>query len=56
MGVGRPILPPMPWFNFARLTDTDLKAIFAYLKSLPPIHNQVPDPVPPNMISSISKR
>ncbi len=55
MGAGRQILPPMPWFNLAKLTDEDLKAIFAYLKSLPPVRNQVPDPVPPNMMSSTQK-
>ena len=27
------------------MTDADLKAVFAYLKSLPPIKNRVPDPV-----------
>ena len=42
MGAGRDILPPMPWYDFAKLTDPDLKAIFAYLKSLKPIKNQVP--------------
>jgi hypothetical protein len=52
MGIGRPILPPMPWPDLAKSTDEDLKAMFAYLKSLPPIHNQVPDPVPPNQLSS----
>jgi hypothetical protein len=41
----------MPWQDFAKATDEDLKAIFAYLKSLPPIRNQVPDPVPPNQLS-----
>jgi hypothetical protein len=45
MGVGRPILPPMPWMDFAHLTDGDLKAVFAYLKSLPPVKNLVPNPV-----------
>ena len=39
---GRDILPPMPWFDMKELTDTDLKAIWAYLRSLPPIKNQVP--------------
>jgi hypothetical protein len=29
------------------MTDEDLAAIFAYLQSLPPIVNKVPDPVPP---------
>jgi cytochrome c553 len=46
-GRGRPLLPPMPWLNAAALTDQDLKALFAYLKSLRPIRNQVPLPQPP---------
>jgi hypothetical protein len=44
---GRPILPPMPWYAIATLSDNELKAIWAYLHSLKPIHNAVPDPVPP---------
>lgn len=47
MGVSRPILPPMPWTAFRHMTDEDLKAIYAYLRSIPPIHNRVPDPQPP---------
>lgn len=47
MGAGRPILPPMPWFNYAKATDEDLKAILAYLKTLKPIKNAVPAPIPP---------
>lgn len=47
LGVGREILPPMPWFSLAALTDKDLKAIFAYLKSIKPIENAVPQPIPP---------
>jgi mono/diheme cytochrome c family protein len=50
MGHGRDLLPPMPWFNVAALTDEDIKSVFAYLKSLKPIHNQVPEPVPPDSI------
>jgi mono/diheme cytochrome c family protein len=46
MGAGRDILPPMPWQDYAKLTDADLKAIFAYLKSLKPVKNQVPASVP----------
>jgi len=42
MGAGRDILPPMPWYDLAKLTDADLKAIFAYLQSLKPVRNQVP--------------
>jgi hypothetical protein len=47
MSVGRDILPPMPWRNLAALTDDDLKAIFAYLRSIPPVLNRVPGPLPP---------
>ena len=47
MGEGRDILPPMPWEQFAKLTDEDLKAIFAYLGSIEPIDNPVPDPISP---------
>jgi len=46
LGVGRPLLPPMPWFDIAVLNDADLKAIFAYLKSMKPIQNPVPAPIP----------
>jgi hypothetical protein len=46
-GIGRELLPPMPWPNFAKATDEDLKAIWAYLQSLPVVSNRVPDPIPP---------
>ncbi|HEX5044587.1 MAG TPA: hypothetical protein VFV75_16910 [Candidatus Polarisedimenticolaceae bacterium] len=46
-GVGRPILPPMPYPWFAQATDEDLRAIFAYLQSIPPIKNKVPQPIDP---------
>jgi hypothetical protein len=42
----RPLLPPMPWQAFAKLNDTDIKAIFAYLKSTKPVNNLVPAAVP----------
>ncbi|HVS13471.1 MAG TPA: diheme cytochrome c-553 [Thermoanaerobaculia bacterium] len=44
-GQSRPILPPMPWQMYRNLTDDDLGAMFAYLRSIPPVRNQVPDPV-----------
>ncbi len=44
-GNGRPILPPMPWPAFSQMTDADLKAMFAYLQSIPALANKVPDPV-----------
>ena len=46
-GVSRPILPPMPWPAFRNMTDEDLRSVFAYLRSIPPITNHVPDPIPP---------
>jgi len=46
-GDGRPLLPPMPWFDVAVLSDRDLKAVFAYLQSVKPIQNRVPLPQPP---------
>jgi hypothetical protein len=42
----RMLMPPMPWQNFRNLTDEDLNAIFAYLKSTKPVHNVVPEPKP----------
>jgi len=44
---GRDILPPMPWQSLAQATDSDLKALWAYLRSIPAVKNQVPLPVPP---------
>jgi len=41
------LLPPMPWDSFRFMTDDELKAMFAYLKSTKPINNMVPPPAPP---------
>ena len=46
-GVSRPLLPPMPWFNYRHMTDEDLESVFTYIHSLKPVHNRVPDPIPP---------
>jgi hypothetical protein len=46
-GQGRPILPPMPYPMFQHATDEDLGAIFAYLQSIKPIRNKVPQPIDP---------
>lgn len=40
----RPLLPPMPWTVYRNFSDDDLKSIFAYLKSVKPIQNVVPNP------------
>ncbi len=38
------LLPPMPWPNYRNLKDEDVKAIFAFLKSVKPVKNLVPQP------------
>jgi mono/diheme cytochrome c family protein len=45
MGVGRPIMPPMPWPTYSQMSDDDLKAIFAYLKTVEPRKNKAPEGV-----------
>lgn len=46
-GKGREVLPPMPIAVYNNFTDRDLSAIFAYLRTIPPIKNQVPEPWAP---------
>lgn len=38
---GTPIMPPMPSEVYQNMTDDDLKAIFAYLRTIKPIRNPV---------------
>lgn len=53
-GNGRTILPPMPWASMAGLTDDDLLAVFAYLRSIPPIVNAVPpSEIPPPVLEAL---
>ena len=40
-------LPPMPWFNLAKMTDDDLKAVYAYVRSLGEPGVAAPAYVPP---------
>lgn len=49
----RPMLPPMPWNMYRNASDEDLRAIFAYLKSTPPVENRVPAPIPPDQLSKL---
>ena len=46
-GNGRPVLPPMPWPMTASLPDEDIIAIYAYLRTIPPIRNHVQIAQPP---------
>ncbi|WP_210462659.1 MULTISPECIES: c-type cytochrome [Rufibacter] len=43
----RQILPPMPWPHYSKMKDEDIEAIFTYLKSIKPVKNVVPAPLPP---------
>ena len=52
---GRPIMPPMPWEMVGKMTDEDLKAVYTYLQSLPPVKNRVPAPVPPADAAKLAK-
>jgi mono/diheme cytochrome c family protein len=55
---GRPLLPPMPWGMVRHRSDADLKAVFAYLQSIPPIRNETPDShskLPPPVLQAIER-
>jgi hypothetical protein len=60
MGQSRPILPPMPWRALAAMTDEDLRAVYSYLRSIPPFENRVPEAVvaeaPPPAASALGRR
>lgn len=47
----RPMLPPMPWFNYTNMKDSDLKSIFAYLKTTK-VKNVVPAAIPPTALGN----
>jgi mono/diheme cytochrome c family protein len=39
--------PPMPWFNLRAMSDTDLRAIYRYIKAAGPAGQPAPAYVPP---------
>lgn len=45
----RILLPPMPWANYRNMDAYDMKAIYAYLKSIKPVNNITPAPQPPTV-------
>ncbi|MEW5978910.1 MAG: c-type cytochrome [Acidobacteriota bacterium] len=55
MGQSRMIMPPMPWQAYSHLTEEDLRAVFAYLRSIPSITNHVPDYQSPEDLSHAGK-
>jgi hypothetical protein len=56
LGRGRPVLPPMPIPVYNNFTDSDLEAIYRYLRTIPPIRNKVPEPLaPPTATTAAAK-
>jgi hypothetical protein len=45
----RPLLPPMSMMPVKHMTDDELKAVFAYLRTVKPIKNHSVQPTPPAM-------
>jgi len=43
-----PLRPPMPYFNLRVMRDSDVKAIYAFIKSLGPGGNPAPAYLPPD--------
>jgi len=43
----REITDAMPWTLYGRMTDEDLRAIFAYLQTLAPVKHRVDNDLPP---------
>ena len=56
MGRGRQILPPMPFAMYRNFTDEDLGSIYAYLRSIPPLKNRVPAPLPPSATAAAAEK
>lgn len=45
---GRKALPPMPWMNVNRMSESDARLMYRYLRSLGPAGEHAPSPVPPD--------
>jgi hypothetical protein len=43
----RELNPIMPWSAMRNMTDDDLKAIFAYLRTVKPVHHRVDNTMAP---------
>jgi mono/diheme cytochrome c family protein len=46
----------MPWWSFRNMTDGDLKAVFAYLRTLPPVHHSVDNTETPTQCKLCGKK
>lgn len=50
---GRILAPSMPWRDYAALSEADMSALVAYLRSLKPVANKVPGPFGPQEKPSV---
>ncbi len=39
---GRALFPMMPYENFSKMSDEDVASVVVYLRSLPPVHHELP--------------
>jgi mono/diheme cytochrome c family protein len=46
----------MPWIYFHSMSDDDALAIARYLKSQPPVHNQIPEPLRYGVLETIASK
>jgi mono/diheme cytochrome c family protein len=54
---GQFLYPAMPYTSYTKMTDADVDALWAYLRSIPPLHREVPKntlPFPLNIRSSLA--
>jgi len=52
----RPLTRAMLWFEFRKLTDDDLGAIFEFLRSVPPVRHRVNNADPPTYCPRCGRR
>jgi len=47
---------PMPWTAYVGYTEEDIKSVYAYLQSLPPVQNKIPENKPLGFFSYMSAK
>lgn len=52
----RPIRSSMPWYFYGRMSDEDLKSMFAYLKTIKPVKHQLDNLEPPTFCRVCKQR
>jgi len=52
----RNLKPPMPWPIYRNMTDDDLKSVFAFLRTVKPVHHMVDNTEPPTLCKRCNQR